>query len=140
VRLRIANAVGDNLFHTGVDAVSIASTPPSNAFKKGKLKLNRSNGTGTVTVPGAGVLKANDAASSKKATASKKGKRKLVKPAILKPTAAGKVKVPRKPTGAGKKMLREKGKLKIRVSLSFTPTGGLAGNQTFEGTLKLNLK
>ena len=142
VRLRIANAVGDNIFHTGVDAVSIASTPPSNVFKKGKLKLNRSNGTGTltVTVPGAGVLKANDAASSKKASASRKRRRKLVKPAILKPTAAGKVKVPLKPTGAGRKVLREKGKLKIRVSLSFTPTGGLASNQSFEGTLKLNLK
>ena len=142
VRLRIANAVGDNVFNTGVDAVSIASTPPSNAFKKGKLKLNKSNGTGTltVTVPGAGVLKATDAAASKKASASKKGKKGLVKPATLKPTAAGKVKVPLKPTGAGKKVLNEKGKLKIKVSLAFTPTGGLPAKQTFKGTLKLNLK
>ena len=58
VRLRIANAVRDNVFNAAVDAVSITSTPPNNVFKKGKLKLNRSNGTGTltVTVPGAGVL------------------------------------------------------------------------------------
>ena len=59
VRLRIANAVNDSVFNAAVDAVSIASTPPNNVFKKGKLKLNKSNGTATltVTVPGAGVLK-----------------------------------------------------------------------------------
>jgi hypothetical protein len=143
VRLRIANAVNDFIFNTGVDAVSIASTPPNNVFKKGKLKLNKSKGTGTLTltVPGAGILQATDAAAAKKASASKaKKKKKLVKPATLKPTKAGQVKVPLKPTGAGKKILKEKGKLKIKVSLSFTPTGGFASKQTFKGTLKLNLK
>jgi hypothetical protein len=141
VRLRIANAVNAGVFNTGVDAVSIASTPPSNVFKKGKLKLNRSNGTGTltVTVPGPGVLKVSDAAATKKATASK-ARKKLVKPTTLKPTKAGQVKVPLKPTAGGKKILKRKGKLKIKVSLSFTPTGGLASRQTFKGTLKLNLK
>jgi hypothetical protein len=141
VRLRIANAVNDNLFNVGVDAVAITSTPPSNVFKKGKLRLNKSNGTGTltVTVPGAGVLTLTDAAAAKKATASR-AKKKLVRPATLKPTKAGRVKVPLKPTGAGRKILDETGKLNIRASLSFTPTGGLAGKQAFKGTLKLNLK
>ncbi len=141
VRLRVANAVNDFIFNSGVDAVSIASTPPNNVFKKGKLKLNKSNGTGTLTltVPGAGVLTAADAAGAKKATASKKGK-KLVKKATLKPKAAGKVKVPLKPTAAGRKTLNEKGKLKIKVVLTFTPTGGIASKQNFKGTLKLKLK
>ncbi len=141
VRLRIATAAGDLVFNAGVDAVSIASTPPNNKFKKGKLKLNKSNGTGTlsVTVPGPGVLTLADAAATKKATASK-AKRRLVKPATLKPTAAGSVKVPVKPTGAGKKALKTKGKLKVKASLSFTPTGGLASKQSFRGTLRLNLE
>jgi hypothetical protein len=142
VRLRIANAVDDDVFNAAVDAVSITSTPPNNVFKKGKLKLNKSNGTGTltVTVPGAGVLTLTDAAATKKATASKKGKKKLVKPATLKPTAAGTVKVALKPTGAGKKILRKKGKLKIKASLSFTPTGGTASTQSLKATLKMKLK
>jgi hypothetical protein len=142
VRLRIATASNSSVFQAGADVVSISSTPPSNVFTKGKLKLNKSNGTGTltVTVPGAGILQATDASSKKQATASKKAKKKLVKPATLKPTAAGQVKLPLKPTGAGKKILKEKGKLKIKVSLAFTPTGGLASKQTFKGTLKLNLK
>ena len=141
VRLRIANAVNDSVFNAAVDAVSIASTPPNNVFKKGKLKLNKSNGTATltVTVPGAGVLKVGGAAGAK-ASASKKGKAKVVKPATLKPTAAGKVKVPLKPTGAGKKTLEEKGKLKFKVSLAFTPTGGITAKQTVKGTLQLKLK
>ena len=41
VRLRIANAVNDGVFNTGVDAVSITSTPPNNVFTMGKLKLNK---------------------------------------------------------------------------------------------------
>ena len=141
VRLRIANAVNDNVFNAAVDAVSIASTPPNNVVKKGKLKLNKSNGTAalTVTVPGAGVLKLGDAGGGK-AGASKKGKPKLVKPATLKPTAAGRVKVPLKPTGAGKKSLKKKGKLKFKLSLAFTPTGGITAKQTVKGTLRLKLK
>jgi hypothetical protein len=85
------------------------------------------------------VLTLTDAAAAKKATASR-AKKKLVRPATLKPTKAGRVKVPLKPTGAGRKILDETGKLNIRASLSFTPTGGLAGKQAFKGTLKLNLK
>jgi hypothetical protein len=141
VRLRIANAVNDGPFNVGVDAVSIASTPPSNVFKKGKLKLNRSNGTGTltVTVPGAGVLTLTDAAATKKATVSKR-KPKLIKPATVKPTKAGQVRVPLKPTAAGKAILRKSGSLKVKASLGFTPTGGLLGRQSFKGTLKMSLK
>jgi hypothetical protein len=147
VRLRIANAVNDEPFNVGVDAVSITSAPlpppapPSNVFTKGKLKLNKKNGTGTlsVTVPGAGVLTLTDASSTKKATASKR-KPKLVKPATLKPAAAGQVKVPLKPTGAGKKILKKKGKLKIKATLSFTPTGGTAATQSLTATLKLKRK
>ncbi len=42
-----------------------------------------------------------------------------------------------KPTGAGKKTLKSKGKLQFKALLSFTPTGGTAGTATFKGKLKL---
>ncbi|HEX3243086.1 MAG TPA: hypothetical protein VHQ97_08390 [Solirubrobacterales bacterium] len=143
VRLRFANAVNDFVFNAGVDAVSVTSTPPSNVFTKGKLKLNRKKGTATltVTVPGAGVLTLADAGGTKKATASKKKRKpKLLKPATVNATAAGTVKVPLKPTGAGKRILRKRGKLRFKASLSFTPTGGFAGSQSLKGTLKLKRK
>jgi hypothetical protein len=144
VRLRIANAVNDGFFNTGVDAVSVTSTPPSNAFTIGKLKLKKKNGTGTlsVTVPGAGALTLADAGGSKKATTSKKKRKraKLVKPAAASATAGGTVTLAVKPTGAGKKIERRRGKLKIAASLSFTPTGGIAATQSFKGTLKLKRK
>ncbi len=141
VRLRIANAVNDGFFNTGVDAVSITSTPPNNVFTMGKLKLNKKKGTATltVTVPGAGVLTLTNAAATKKATASKR-KPKLVKPATVNATAAGTVKLPVMPTRGGKKVLRKKGKLRIKASVSFTPTGGIASTQSLKGTLKLNQK
>jgi hypothetical protein len=141
VRLRIANAANDFIFNAAVDSVSVVSTPPSNVFERGKLKLNRANGTGTlrVTVPGAGVLKGVEAAAAK-ATSSKKGGKRLVRPVTLKPTAAGTVKVPLRPTRAGRKILKKRGKLRVRVRLTYTPTGGIPSSQTFRGTLKLKLK
>jgi hypothetical protein len=140
VRLRIANAVADNVFNAGVDGVSITSTPPDNVFKKGKLKLNKSKGTGTltVTVPGAGVLTLTDAAATKKATTSKR-KAKFVRPATVNSKAAGRVKVPLRPTAAGRKVLGKKGSLKIKALLSFTPTGGAASTQKLKATLKMKL-
>lgn len=140
VRLRIANVVTEGPFLASVDAVTIASVPPpvpapplpSNLITKGKLELNKKQGSGklAVNVPGPGVLKLVDGAG--------KGKPKLIKAAAKNPTAAGKVWVPIKPTGKGKKKLKEKGKLAFKVKVTFTPTGGLPATQTFGGKLKLN--
>lgn len=131
VRLRVATAINEGPMEAAVDAVSVASTPPSNVFKTGKLTLNKKKGTGSlgVTVPGPGVLGAADAA--------KKGKPKLIKPATVNPTAAGKVKLALKPNGAGLKALEGSGKLAIKTLLTFTPTNGLPATQTFKGKLKL---
>lgn len=132
VRLRIANAVQDAVFNTGVDAVSITSTPPSNTIARGKLTLNRSNGTGrlAVNVPGPGIL----------IGIGKGGKAKKVKRAKLTLTGGGTVQLPLKPTFAGKKILDGKGKLKTRIDVIFVPTGGIAATQTYKVTLKKTLK
>jgi hypothetical protein len=133
VRLRIAVAIQDNLFNSGVDAVSITtpsqppSVSPSNEFKRGKLTLNKKKGTGSlaVVVPGGGTL-----------TVVGKGKPKRIKRATLSVPAGGTVKVPLKPTAAGRKALKAKGKLKTRIDVTFTPTGGTAATQTYKVTLK----
>ena len=118
VRLRIANAVQEDVFNAGLDGVSITSTPPSNAITRGKLTLNKGNGTGKLG----------------------KGKTKKVKRVNRTASAAGTIKLPLNPTGAGKKPLNNSGKLKTRVDVTFTPTGGFAATQTYKVTLKKNLK
>ncbi len=137
VRLRAATVYADDENYAAIDDVAINSTPlpppappaPSNVFAKGKLKLNKEEGTAklTLTVPGPGVVKAVDA----------KKKKKVVKAAGVTAAAAGTVVVPIKPTGRGLKALNSNGKLPFKVQVSFTPTGGTASTQPATGTLKL---
>lgn len=131
VRLRAAVAAGDYYFYGAIDAASITSTPPSSAFTRGKLTLNKSNGTGklAIAVPGPGTL-----------VAVGKGKKKKVRRVSRVAAVAGTIKLPLNPNGAGKKALNGNGKLKTRVAVTFTPTGGLAATQTFKVTLKKTLK
>jgi hypothetical protein len=131
VRLRAAVAAGDFYFEGSVDDVKLTSTPPSNVITRGKLTLNKKKGTGrlAITVPGPGTL-----------LEIAKGKRKKVKRANLTVTGPGTVQLPLKPTAKGLKILNAKGKLKTRVDVFFTPTGGTAGVQTYKVTLKKTLK
>lgn len=133
VRLRIANAVNEGPFNTGIDAVTLTSTPPSNVFTKGRLQLNKKKGTAklAINVPGPGLLKIANGGKGKKAP-------KLIKAATKNPTKAGKVWVPIKPTGTGEATLTEDGKLAFKVKVTFTPAGGTAATKTFSGKLKLN--
>lgn len=144
VRLRLAEVDDLGEFNAGVDSVMTGPVPspapplvpvptpmaPSNVFTIGKLKQNKKNGTATlkVTVPGAGILTAIDA---------KKKAPKRFKNATVASAAASTVTLKLKPTGAGKKTLKNKGKLQFKALLSFTPTGGAAGTATLQGTLRL---
>ena len=134
VRLRLANAVTEGPFNAAIDGVSITSTPippPSNVITRGKLTLNKKNGTGKlkINVPGPGTL-----------NAVSKGKKKLIKTRNLTATAAGTLSLSLNPTARGKKILNSKGKLRVQVQVTFTPTGGTAGVQVFKVTLKKTLK
>jgi len=131
VRLRAAVAAGDYYFNGGVDAVSLTSTPPSNAISRGKLTLNKKKGTGRlkINVPGAGTLNVVG-----------KGKKKLVKVRNLTSAGPAVLNVPLNPTAKGLKVLEAKGKLKVQLQVTFTPTNGLPGNQTYKVTLKKTLK
>ena len=129
VRLRFAEADNQLYFAASTDNVSILSTPPSNVVVVGKPALNKKKGTAKlpVTVPGPGVLTIADVKKTKK----------RIKAKTLTATAAGTLKLPVKPTSSARKTLKEKGKLKLKVAVTFTPTGGLAATVKRKLTLKL---
>lgn len=132
VRLRFAEVDNRGNFEAGTDAVAISSVP-INTFTIGRLRLNRKKGTGklTVTVPNPGKLVIDDAPRRKGSRPNKL--KKGTKAAV----AAGKVVLPVKPSGKGRKSLLKKLKLAFRAQVSFTPTGGTPGVQTYRGKLKL---
>jgi hypothetical protein len=101
------------------------SNPPSNVFTLGKAKPNKANGTAEldVTVPGAGAL-----------VLSGKGVKGLTQAG----SSAGTVVLKIKPKGKLLKQLRAGGKAKVKVSVTYTPTGGTARSET--KNLKLVLR
>jgi hypothetical protein len=132
VRLRLVEVDNQANFAAGADAVAITSVP-LNTFRFGRFKLNRKKGTGklTVTVPGPGKLVLDDVPRRKGGRPNKL--RKGAKTA----KAAGKVVLPVKPSGKGRKSLLKKLKLAFRAQVTFTPTGGTAGAQVYGGKLRL---
>jgi hypothetical protein len=134
VRLRFAVTDNHSYFNAGVDSVSIASTPPSNVFVLGKVSRNVKKGTGKlpVTVPGAGTVTVADVPGA--------GQGPRIKPVTLAAGAAGTLMVPLSPTKAGRKLLKEKHQLSLKLSIAFTPTGGIAATQTLAAKLRLKPK
>ena len=57
---------------------------------------------------------------------------------VLNANQAGTYSIALKPSGAAKKVLREKGKLKVSLKLTYTPTGGTSSASTSALTLKLS--
>lgn len=129
VRLRFAEVDNEFYFAAGTDSVAIQSLPPSNAFAFGKPTLNKKKGTAKlpVTVPGAGSLTIADVKTTKK----------RIKTKTITVTAAGTLNLPVNPTKSARRTLKAKHKLKLKLAVTFTPTGGLAATQTRKLTLKL---
>lgn len=161
VRLRVARAANNGYLNAGVDAVAIESTvpappkpaaaessapegkpapapgPPSNAIAIGKAKLNERNGTARlpVTVPGPGVLRVFEAKFLAD-TPTLRARTRLVQTATVAPAAAGVANLTLRPTEAGRRVLLDKGRLKIRLALTYTPSGGSAGTSIVDATLR----
>jgi hypothetical protein len=105
------------------NVTAVVSSKPLNSFSFGKVKDNRKKGTATVavSVPGPGAL-----------TLAGKG----VKPdlraggatASVAVGAAGTVQLPVKPKHKLRKKLRKKGKIKVKVSVTYKPSGEIAGD------------
>jgi hypothetical protein len=117
--------------------------PPSNDFQVHKdIVICSSKETYhciriTIVVPGPGKLSATDAHPRPvlRGPAAKKYK-PLIKPAKATAAAAGDVSLKLKTTAAGEKKLKRKGKLKVSVRITFTPTGGTPASQKTKVTLK----
>jgi hypothetical protein len=132
VRLRYAEVDNAGNFFAGTDSVAIASIPPSNAIILGKPVFNRKKGTAKlpVTVPGPGTLTIVDVKLT--------GKR--IKGKTVQVAAAGTVNLPVKPTRPARNALLKRSKQKLKVAVSFTPTGGFIASTTRKLTLKLTPK
>lgn len=105
---------------------------PSNAFSLLRKSISSKTGGATISVklPGAGKL-------AMVATA-KSGKKAIkVASAVLNAGQAGTFNVPLRPSGAAKKALQKNGSLTVKLTLTFTPTGGDANQTTSSLTLKL---
>lgn len=140
VRLRIANAVHEEVFNAGVDAVSISTTTapkgssPAGGQKNGpvlfsfdKLKANRRKGTAIlrVRVPGSGLLRAQGvSASTGTAHAGASGDLpQLIEPVTVPFTQPKTVTIHLRPTPTARAILKRKHKLRVSVGVTYMPTG-----------------
>jgi hypothetical protein len=135
------------LFKAPDAPLPVPPTAPGNAFTfDGKPIFGNGSTTLVIVVPGPGQISVTPASSASASIAAKKknakGKKKAKKkPALIKNTTvnatkAGPVRVKIKPTKAGKKVLKRKGKLTTKVNVTFTPTGGQANTVTHKVTIK----
>jgi len=143
VRLRIATAAHEETFNAGVDAVAVESAPdgklpppkgsgkPGGArgFSFGKVKPNPANGTAIlpVKVSGPGRLSAKGAGKSQK----------LIKPVSAKAAKAGTVKLLLRPTASARGKLELKQRLRVKVAVTYVPSGDSARTATVPVVLKL---
>jgi hypothetical protein len=114
--------------------------PPSNDFEVpgGSVRFKNGSTVVTVVVPGPGTVTAvqTTATKSRASAAAKKRKKALVKRARKVATKAGPVRLTIKPTKAGKKVLRRKKKLTVRMRITYTPIGGTPNSTVEKVTIK----
>lgn len=101
--------------------------PACSKFTFGKLKRNKRKGTATlkVTVPGAGrlSLRGHKVVKQRVAGISSSTPRKTV-------SSAGTVKLTIRAKGKTRRKLNRRGHAKVKVTVTFTPTGGASGKQS----------
>ena len=117
--------VVDGYLESSVARVSVTVTAPpaSNDFTVARrVKLRDGSTLITLIVPGPGAVTAEQAGNQAAAAA----RTLLVKKAQKVATKAGRVNLAIRPTTAGKRVLRRKRKLTVRLRLTFKPTGGTA--------------
>jgi hypothetical protein len=116
-----------------------AQIDPTNTFTLGTPTiLKKGKATVVVTVPNPGAVSAG--ASNDSGFAANAKKKKKPGPLLLRASAAapdaGPLTLTLSASKAGKKLLKQKGKLKVTARIVYTPTGGSAGSQTIQLKLK----
>jgi hypothetical protein len=151
VRLRVANAMHEEVFNAGIDAVSITSSPPGQSspgskggprlFSLGKVKVNRHKGTATlgVRVSGPGQLTAKGVLGSSHAASASAAKKpqKPIQPVKFQVASPRTVTLNLRPTASARRILRQKHKLRVKVVVTFKPTGGPAETASLPVMLRL---
>jgi hypothetical protein len=125
---------------TDAELLYNAQIDPSNTFTVGApTGGKKGKATVVVTVPNPGTVDAGSVNDGSLAVTAKK-KKKKAKPLLSRVTAtaadAGQVALTLTASKAGRKVLREKGKLKATAKVVFTPTGGTAASQSIPLKLK----
>lgn len=135
VRLRMVEVDNQYYFHAGVDAVSITSTPPSNLFTLGKPKRKGFH-YGTlkqpVTVAGPGTLSLTG-----KGVHAVRPNGKVKPPRV---TGAGTYNLLVSPKGKTRRELQDSGRAKVRITITYTPTGGTPNSKNKTLVLKTRLR
>lgn len=106
--------------------------PPSNAFSLTKKAISSKTGKATISLklPGPGKVVMTGKA--------KNGKKNInVGKVTLNAAKAGTFNLTLSPSGAAKQLLKQKGSLKVNLTIIFTPTGGSAKSSNSVVTLKL---
>jgi hypothetical protein len=118
-----------------------AQIDPTNSFTVGAPTGGRKGRADVVvTVPNPGRLDAGAINDNRFAVSAKKKRKKKSKPVLTRdtitPTSAGRVTLALTVSGAGRRILRKKGKLKTTVKFVYTPTGGSPSTQSIPLKLK----
>jgi hypothetical protein len=115
-----------------------ADIEPTSAFTIGAIKPGKGGKlTVTATLPNPGTLKGGDKSEASLAAAAGKKKPKYLQRATAPVGVANQtIRILLKPTKAARSVLAEKGKLKTKAKLVFTPTGGNPSTQIIKAKLK----
>ena len=116
--------------HAFADNFATPKPPVSNAFTVGQTTKNKKKGTATISVnvPGPGTLAlSGQGIKSSGATASRAM------------TAASTVRLNVTAKGKKKKKLNDTGKVAVKPTITYTPTGGTASSQSVSVKLKKNI-
>jgi hypothetical protein len=118
---------GDFLVFSSLRVNASAQLFPTNSFETGVISRNKKKGTATLMldIPNPGVL-----------TVSGKGVKATVSAASQ--VQAGTVKLKLAAKGKQRKKLRAKGQVRLKPTITFTPTGGDPNAQTTKVKLKLS--
>ena len=114
---------------------------PSNKFSLPRKSISSRTGSAIISVklPGPGRLEMVGTAKVQTGGNARASATKTIKVGrvVLTANKAGTFDLTLKPSAAAKKELRRKGKLKVSLRLTFTPTGGTPATSTTSLTLKL---
>jgi hypothetical protein len=116
--------------------------PPDNNIQGSSIKFKNGATILSVTVPGPGTVTASQATATTATRQAEAAKKKHKKPVLIKKAqktalAAGIVKLTIKPTAAGRKLLKKKGKFTVNTAITYTPNGGTAKTTFRKVTIKL---